>query len=230
MQAKELKRYILEDTDRLYIILRTAGFHDFRENSEELRCALPRFTNSTAVMIKLNDSLYTSLFELGYSGDLFGALGVVLEKSFNEVMRYVHSLLGLSKKYNASDTLDPLATLKRLSGHKKNEYQLNSNKLYSKSVLNKFVKGIHKSVIEEGIAPSVARQFNVMYDPHLDRVIFPHYDWNEFDKVVGIQGRTTLSQQEIEITGVPKYWNYIKHYRKALNLSRAVLNCHFMAV
>lgn len=218
MQAKELKQYILDDTDRIYTLLRNANFHDFRQNSEEIRCALPNMTNPTGVMIKLNNSLYTSLFELGYSGDLFGALGVVLEKSFSEVMRWVHSLLGLSNGYKKDDILDPLATLIKLSGNHKSEQQFTSNKLYDQSVLNKFVNGIHRSIIEEGITPDVARKFNIMYDPHMDRVIFPHFDWEDFTKVVGVQGRTTLSKVEIEMTGTPKYWNYIKHYRKALNL------------
>ena len=62
MRAKELKAYILEDKERLYTILRNAGFHDFKENVEEIRCALPDMTNSTGVMIKLNETLYTSLF------------------------------------------------------------------------------------------------------------------------------------------------------------------------
>ena len=64
MQAKELKQYILDDTDRIYTLLRNANFHDFRQNSEEIRCALPNMINPTGVMIKLNNSLYTSLFEL----------------------------------------------------------------------------------------------------------------------------------------------------------------------
>lgn len=217
MKAKELKEYILADSDRLYIILRNAGFHDFRERSEEIRCALPNYTNPTGVMIKLNSSMNTSLFELGYSGDLFGALGVVLDKTFNEVMSYIHSLLGLSKSYDKNQ-FDPLATLKSLSRATKSPREIKSNTLYDKNILNKFVHGIHASIIEEGIAPNIARRFDIMYDPHLERVIFPHYDWEDFSKIVGIQGRTILTKAELELTGTPKYWNYIKHYRKMLNL------------
>lgn len=218
LQAKELKEYILADTERLYIILRNAGFHDFRERAEEIRCALPNYTNPTGVMIKLNNSLNTSLFELGYSGDIFGALGVVLEKQFYEVMSYIHGLLGLSSKHVAN-SFDPLATLKKLSKTTTTQHRrITNNKLYDKGVLNKFVNGIHASVIEEGISPEIARRFDVMYDPHLDRVIFPHYDWNEFDKVVGVQGRSTMSKAELELTGTPKYLNYIKDYFKLLNL------------
>ena len=32
MQARELKQYILDDTDRIYTLLRNANFHDFRQN------------------------------------------------------------------------------------------------------------------------------------------------------------------------------------------------------
>ena len=54
MRAKELKGYILENRDRLYTVLKNAGFHDFKESNEEIRCALPNMSNATGVMVKLN--------------------------------------------------------------------------------------------------------------------------------------------------------------------------------
>lgn len=72
VEAKKLKQYIAEDKDRIYKLLENADFHDFTEKGEEIRCAFLDYTNKTAVMVKTDETLYTSLFELGFNGDLFG--------------------------------------------------------------------------------------------------------------------------------------------------------------
>lgn len=217
MRAKELKAYILEDKDRLYTILKNAGFHDFKENVEEIRCALPDMTNSTGVMIKLNETLYTSLFELGYTGDLFGALAVVLKTDFRDVISYIDTLLGISNQ-GKPRFKDPLQALKSLSRGHSSSTLLSGNRLYDASFMNRFVAGPHHKLIEEGILPQVANEFDIRFDPFRDRIVFPHYDWIHTDKVVGVQGRTLQSPEEMEILGTAKYWNYIKHFRKSSNL------------
>lgn len=217
MDAKELKKYLLADTDRIQKVLESAGFHEFKYFNDEIRCALPDMTNPTGVMIKLNESLYTSLFELGFNGDLFGALGEVLNYSFKQVIIYIHSLLGIGLDKSKITIIDPLKSLKSLvNGGLR--YDQNGNKLYDESVLNDFVNGFPASLVEEGISPSVLRQFHIMSDPRKERIIFPHYDWEHEDKIVGIKGRTTQTDEEIEVLGTPKYWNYLKGYRKMENL------------
>lgn len=217
MRTKELKRYILEDRDRLYIVLKNAGFHDFKENNEEIRCALPDMSNATGVMIKLNESLHTALFELGYSGDLFGALAVVMKTDFRDVMSYIETLLGISNQ-GAMHFEDPLRELRALSHAIPYSGENVGNKLYDASFMNRFVSGVHHNLIEEGISPQVARKFDIRFDPFRDRIVFPHYDWVHTEKIVGVQGRTTQSAEEMEILGTAKYWNYIKHFRKSANL------------
>ena len=217
MRAKELKEYILEDEQRLYKILEDVGFHDIKRLNGELRCALPDGENATAVMVKLNESLYTSLFEMGYNGDLYGALALVMEKDFRSVINYIHALLGLSTK-DSGGYEDPLRQLKVFASADPFKDEVTENKLYDISILNQFVDGLHHTVLEQGITPDVAKKYRLMYDPYRDRVIFPHFDWYERDKVVGIKGRTTQSKDEMELLGTPKYWNYITGYHKTLNL------------
>ena len=217
MRAKELKGYILENRDRLYTVLKNAGFHDFKESNEEIRCALPNMSNATGVMVKLNESLHTALFELGYSGDLFGALGVVMKTDFRDVMSYIETLLGIPNQ-GAVHFEDPLRELRALSHATPYSGEGAGNKLYDASFMNRFVPGVHHSIIEEGISPQVARQFDIRFDPFRDRIVFPHFDWAHTDKIVGVQGRTTQSAEEMGILGTAKYWNYIKHFRKNANL------------
>lgn len=216
MRAKELKEYLAEDDSRILKVIENAGFHSVKVLNGEIRCALPDKTNPTGVMIKLNDTLYTSLFELGYNGDLIGALGVVLEDDFKGVLNYIHSLLGLTS--GGEIVNDPLRLLNSFAMDDSSRNISEGNKLYDKSILNQFVQGIHYSIVEEGISPLVARNYGICYDPQRDRIVFPHYDWENTDKIVGLKGRSTLSAGEIELLGVAKYWNYISGYKKTQNL------------
>lgn len=219
IQAKELKEYIIQDNERLYSILRATGFHNIWQASDsEVRCATPDGDNETSVMIRLNEDLYTSMFSVGYSGDLFGAIQKVQNTSFADTMVLIHNILGLAtngKKINY--VVDPLSQLKNLAmGGFDNRPK--ENRKYTDAELGTFVQLPHKSLIEEGVSPKVAKQFNVCFDPRKNRIIFPHYDWIDTDKIVGIKGRTTQTQDEIDMTGTPKYWNYISGYRKTLNM------------
>lgn len=216
MDVKELKRILADDTSKVMQILSTLGFHDFSENNEEIRCALPDKANASAVMIKKNETLYTSLFELGYNGDLIGALQKVKDWSFVEAFDYITNILGISTK-TSQIMIDPLRELKGLSrGISQNE--LKENKQFDERILDRFIPLVHNSLLEEGISPEVVKRFNILFDIERQRIIFPHYDWNKHQMIVGIKGRTVYSQQEIDILGIPKYWNYIKGYRKMLNL------------
>ena len=115
MDAKSLKEYLLSDTNRIQKILETAGFHEVKFLSDEIRCALPEMTNPTGVMIKLNESLYTSLFELGFNGDLFGAFWLVLNYNFKQVITYIQSVLCIGNNISSIKIIDPLKSLKLLS-------------------------------------------------------------------------------------------------------------------
>lgn len=217
MQAKELKQFLLADKDRIIEVMAKAGFHDFRSQTNELRCALPDGTNPTGVMVKYDDTLYTAMFEISYTGDLFGALAKVLNFGFSDVMLFIHGLFGLANENNNIGMIDPLSDLKKLAN---GTYYRNQepNKLYSPSIMDKYIHTIHHSILEEGIVPRVAYHFGIAYDPYKDRILFPHYDWVHTNKIVGIKGRTTQTAEEMAITGTPKYWNYITGYKKTQNL------------
>ncbi|KRN10853.1 primase [Liquorilactobacillus mali] len=218
MEVRELKRYLLEETDRITKVLETAGFHDIWINgNDELRCALPDGDNKTSVVVKLNENLYTTIYSSDFSGDLIGAVQKVTNSSFKDAMGLIHACLGLSNKFKGKKLIDPLSIIKEYT-KKGNRIHKIENKKYNKSYLDRFANGIHKSVIEEGILPSVAREFDIRFDAEKSRIIFPHYDWNETDKIVGVKGRTTLDSELAKELDVPKYWNYIKGYSKMNNL------------
>ena len=217
MQARELKLYLLEDTDRIYKLLEEFGFHAMWLNSEEIRCATPNGTNRTSVSIKLVEELYATSFddELGYRGDLLGLLQEAGDTTFANVMRRAHSAFGLKYDGKVSKKIDLLKNVRRF---KRGNSQPIEVKKYDRSILEQYIKKPHASMIEEAISPDVLDMYDIRYDVRRDRVIFPHFDWEDKDKVVGIQGRTTLSSELAKELNVPKYWNYITGYRKSNNL------------
>lgn len=220
MNAKELKGYLLEDNERVERVLEEFGFHNlWYTGVDEIRCAAPDGENRTAVSVKLNETMSASNFGSlsGFYGDIFGLLEDVSGKQFTYVINKIHAMFGLSQSYKTDKRIDLLADLRKLKS-KSREIKPIENKKYSKDILDTFFAGNHISLIEEAISPKVLRQFDIMIDPKRNRVVFPHFDWKENDKIVGMSGRTILSSQEAKMLDVPKYWNYISGYKKTHNL------------
>lgn len=214
MQAKELKSYLLDKTSRIYDLLEHFGFHDVWQNSvDELRCAVPDGTNRTSVSVKLVPELFATSFDdkINYRGDIFGLLEAVSGKSFSVVMRDIHDLFKLpyTKGGKSLDLLKGIRKFKKGSARRERE-----NKKFDRSILDRFIDKPHASLIEECISPAVIKQYDIRYDVESDRVIFPFFDWIETDKVVGLQGRTTMSSELAKELNIPKYFNLIRGFAK----------------
>lgn len=219
MKIKELKKYIF-DNSKIEDILHYYKFHDLWRNGDEIRCAPPNGENKTSISVRENEMLFAMHYSNSepFKGDLFGLVQLITGRSFKNVLLDVHALLGLSFGGRAvqDDKIDLLSGIRK---YKSQSYKLEKNKLYDDSFLNKFVKMPHADLFKEAILPSVAKKFNICYDPKQDRIVFPHYDWIHHDKIVGAQGRITgLTTQQANDLGVAKYWNYIKGYKKSMNL------------
>ena len=224
LNAKELKEYINQDTQRIFKILEGGGCHHLWNNdsNDEIRGAVPDGDNKTALVVKRGKQLFTTIYDPSYNftGDIIGAVQKLKHLSFRDTIVLIHSYLGLSISATTSKKhKDPLELLKPFVHGRHGSCITNKrNKLYGEHKLNRFIPSLHKNIIEEGISPKVAHTFRVCYDPEKSRIIFPHYDWIEYDKIVGIKGRTTLDGDVAKELNVPKYWNYIKGYQKTLNL------------
>ena len=217
MEAKELKKYLLESPENIERVLGEYGFSDFWFANGEIRCSPPNSTNRTAAVVKLEPELYTAIYSgSGYSGDLYGALQYVSDTSFSDVLRTIHGLFGLSRARvkKQQDLLSEFRKYKR--GYR--DYKKKSNILFDETILRKYIMLPHETFLQEMISPDVLRKFKVCYDPKQDRVIIPHYDWYEQDKIVGLAGRTTLDSEMAKELDIPKYRHTIKGYLKTLNL------------
>lgn len=219
MEIKDIKKYLLQDRSRVEELLSYFGFHDFNYPiNEQLRCALPDGGNNTSVSIFLNEHLYGTVFSRNnFKGDVFQIISEFCNRSNKEVFSITRTLFNLPGFKTSTKRYDIVGDLRKYR-KKKEDRNRKHNELHEMSILNGYVMLSHSSIIEEGISPKVCRDFKICYDPQGDRIVFPHFDWEDSDKVVGLQARTVIDAETAKLLGVNKYMNYIKGYKKEYNL------------
>ena len=96
-EVEELKDYIIEDTNRINIILEDINCHGIREYGKDFRCGLPNHQNTTSVRVR-KQTLSVAIYQADdgkVNGDIFTLIMHVKEMSFPQSIRYVHKLLNL---------------------------------------------------------------------------------------------------------------------------------------
>lgn len=219
MQANEIKNYLYEDPERIHQVLEHFEFHSINIHHDEIRCAVPGGSNKTSVAVKVVPELFATSYsdQLSYRGDLLGLIETSSGKDFGYVMREIHYIFAIPYK-SANKKVD---LLKGLRKYKKRGAKLEDreNVKYTPHKLDEFIHKQHKMMIEEAISPKVLDKFKICFDPRQSRIIIPHFDWIEHDKIVGLVGRHTEKDTDIlKELAIPKYFNYIKGYEKTRNL------------
>jgi DNA primase len=223
MNAEKLKEYIKEDIERIEKVLESVGCHAIWRTGNEVRCATPTGTNHTQVSVNV-DTLYSRVYTEGetFRGDIISLAGYFRgNESFPNTFRFLKSLFGLSGRFVKDNKRDPLSHFKQLRKGK-NKIITNLDELevakFGNEVLSDFVMLPHINFFYEGITVQTQEIFRIGYDPQGDRIIIPHFAWDDIDAIVGMTGRTLRSKREQEEFKIPKYWNYIKGYKKMYNL------------
>lgn len=222
MNAHDLKDYIIEDTNRINIILEDINCHGIREYGKDFRCGLPNHHNTTSVRVRkqtLSVAIYLS-DEGKIGGDIFTLIMHIKEISFPQTIRYVHKLLNLEYKIygeivNAQPKNHILSMFRNIRKETKSvtssQYDFNT---YPENILNKYYDYYHIDYIKDGCMPSVMKMLDIKYDFISKRVIIPHRAWDT-GEILGIFGRTTLpNYKELDI---PKFFGIIP-YDKSGNL------------
>ena len=232
MKAQDVKNYIIEDVDRIRTLMEAIGIHRIWETGDELRGAPPESDNHTAISVN-RDTLYCRYYKSGetFRGDILSLVQLLRKETFQESIHYVKNLFGLkSSKFVKDDKIDPL--LKFRSIIKQNRPVLSIDEIevpkFGMETLDDFIDIPHINLFHEGIMPKTSELFNICYDPKLDRILFPHHNYDDKNVIVGITGRTTRSAQEIKDLMIPKYWNYISGYKKMYNLYGFVFSMEFV--
>ncbi|MEH7209979.1 hypothetical protein V7094_27835 [Priestia megaterium] len=221
MDAQAVKEYLAEDTDRIIKVLESIGVHRIWTTGSELRGAPPEEENHTSIAVDV-DNLFCSYYKKDetFYGDIYQLVGLFRDEEFRDSFRYVKSLFGIGGKYVKETKTDPLSRFKNIRKQHKPIVDLDEVVVpkFGMEALKDFIMLPHMSLFYEGILPQTAEVFKVCYDPKLDRVLFPHFNYDDKEAIVGITGRTTRSKEEIKQLLIPKYWNYVKGYKKMYNL------------
>lgn len=230
MNAEQLKIFLAEDIERVEKLLELVGCQHIWRTGGEIRCATPDGTNATAVSVNL-DNMYCHIYRSGesFSGDILALIQHFRKESFGQTVRYIKSIFGLSAGYKEEKKVDPLSIFKQI--RKKNRVITDISELdiekFDNKILDSYVIMPHIKLFHEGITTQTQELFKVGYSPLTDRIIFPHFSFDDINAIVGVTGRTLRSQQEMEDFKIPKYFNFIKGYKKMYNLygfSHAVQN------
>lgn len=221
MKASELKDLLKGDFDKIEMILSSLGCHKIWESSrgEEIRCASPDGTNKTSIAVKMN-TLSVSYYSEGVKvKDIIGLVEHFKEYSFTDAMRYIKGLLGIGNGNYVKPKEDHLELLRKHRS-KRGKIKLSEIEVekFERTMLNNYIMLPHIELFKEAIMPQIQEQYSIGYDDVLDRIIFPHFSFDNIDKIVGITGRTLASSEMIKEFDIPKYWNYIKGYKKTQNL------------
>jgi len=231
MNAQTLKEYLLEDIERVEKVLESVECHSIWRSRDEIRCAPKDGNDHTAISINM-ETLYCRFYGQGetFRGDLISLVQLFRKESFPESFRFIRSLFGLTGKFVKDNRIDPLATFKNLRKQHKVITSLDEIEvpMFGMEALSEFVTLPHMSLFYEGITTQTQELFKTGYDPSQDRVLFPHFHYSNKSAVVGITGRTLRSKEEIKEFKIPKYFNYIKGYKKMYNLYGFSQNSEFI--
>lgn len=222
LNAQDLKDFLSGKTELIEKLLESVGCHSIWYSSEdEIRCASADSTNKTSVVVNTSN-LYATHYKEGESvkGDIITLIQHFRKEDFLSSLIYIKSILGIQGGKSRKKTVNPLSEFQSI---RKKSSKITSLadldiKKFDKKSLDRFVMQSHINLFYEGILDSTCRLFEVGYDPVMDRIIFPHFNYDDKDVVVGISGRTTLGEDEIKNFNIPKYFNYIKGYQKMSNL------------
>lgn len=217
MTSKELKDRLSENKDELIKVLESIELHSIKIYQTEIRSALPNRNNPSSVRIKI-EGLWVNIFsdDNFFTGDIFDLISFIKDFDFKESIKYIHSILGLKYEYKSEG--EKLSALKifRKNNHKIKNHNTYDHRSYDLTILDQFVHLPHKQFVKDGILPQTQNKYHVCFCPENNRIVIPHFHPKYSDKVVGLVGRTVVSDYKTLL--IPKYYNFIKGYQKNSNL------------
>lgn len=226
MKAHDLKKYIIEDANRINLILESIDCHGIKAYENDFRCGLPNHHNTTSVRVRkttLAVAIYLS-DEENVNGDIFTLIMHIKNMSFPQSVKYVHKLLKLKYTIYGDAIYEKKSHVLDMFRNIRKETKVNNYKYdyetYPEYILNKYYDFFHIDFIRDNILPSVMREFDVKYDFDTKRVIIPHRAWDT-GEILGIFGRTTV--ENYEELNIPKYLG-IMPYSKGGNLYGLYIN------
>lgn len=216
MNSDELKKYIINN-NLIKNILESIGCHSFI-NGKDLRAALPNEDDNTKISLN-TETLFIRIFTKGESikGSIFDLIMYIDNCTFSEAYNKCCNLIGIDNHFDIKKKKsNPLDFYKKIKIFKT---YIPNQTYYDLSILNRFSKIPHIDLIHNDgiISQEHINKYYIMFDERTDRIIFPHFKYNDNNLIAGIIGRTiNKAYKELKI---PKYLNLLDtDYEKKYNL------------
>lgn len=199
MKTEQIKENLIKNNQLLIKALEDYGFANIKIYDEkELRCGYSDESNSTSVVINLNN-LYCTIWSKNIRGDIYSILSWKSGQDFKQVHKYLNSLFG--------NEIDTVKTNKRkLFGGAFQKY-INSNYEndvdYSEEEIKSYSKRPNQMFIDDGIKIETQQLFDIRYDFESHYIIIPWKD--ECDIIRGVRGRRNFDDDT-----KPKYMTFKK--------------------
>ena len=184
MKSENIKENLIKNNQLLIKALEDYGFANIKcDYEKEIRCGYSDESNSTSVVINLNN-LYCTIWSKNIKGDIYTILSWKSGQDFKQVHRYLNSLFG--------NEIDVVETKKRqLFGgvfHKYIGCQSEiTDRIYTEKELKEYSKRPNQRFLDDNISIETQLKFGVGYSfsEH-----FITIQWRNTDgDVVGVKGR-----------------------------------------
>jgi DNA primase len=222
LDAKELRKYIYEK-DIIEDIAEKIGCHKFHSYGKEIRCALPDDNDGSKVSIFINEFLNVRIFNKGETikGNIYNLIMYIDHCDFPTALHKCAALCGVDISYNHQNKNSYLNIFNKIKRKQKDKDEL---PMYDMSILDKYSSVPHIDLIKrDGLFQNVIDKYNIKFDIESNRIVFPHFAWNDETKVVGLVGRTV--NHAYEELNIPKYFPVDGYkYEKSKNLYGLSLN------
>ncbi|GFN32455.1 DNA primase [Paenibacillus xylaniclasticus] len=227
----EIKQRIVNE-GRVEELLNALECQRVRFASNRYEAQLPSKFNSDnprSVQVYLTERMSCRIRSKGISDiDIFGLVSYIrfdcydqkdIKNNLYESKKYICSALGytdfLTRRTNVTLKEDPLKWLKDLKKkrHKKALREFDENRIYPDSILNQYIMYPYYPYIQDGLTYKTQVDFQVGFDVHSERVIYPIY--NQFGDIVSIKGRTI--DPDYKQKGIYKFL-YLYNFNKMIEL------------
>lgn len=236
MTAKELKKYILEN-DKLFDILEMIGCHGIKRcNDKYVQCGIKDGDSDTSTTVFLDDYIGVNAWSRNIKSegqtsqaDLINLVAYSLGMEYISAKNYLIGFLGLENGSSSPMKHDPISFFRKSIRKTKRENEKKEQIYYDIDVLKDYLDMPHIDLIKKDglIDLNILRKYYVMFDLRTERILFPHFKYDDSTKIAGIVGRTTNpAYKELNIN---KYMSMLPtRYDKKLNLYALCWNIDYI--
>lgn len=227
MTITELKQYIYKNNKIEYILEQIGCHHIQYHNKGYYTCTNKDGDNKTAINIYNNENLtcINHTRDMGDNiSDLITLVCFNMNLSFVDAIKYLHKLLDLKYDYKnrknkqkENNKIDPLEIFKKIK-RKRKKVNISDIEIYDNTIIEEYIPLPHINWIREGILLFTCEVFNIGYSFKKNRIVIPwHYWCGTKNDIVGVMGRSTLSNEQCDMLDIPKYLP-LKAFPKSLHI------------